>query len=92
MGGEGAYGFIKVFVAFNDGTADITGYRITGCTGHFVALASTSQRQTSYWRLNSLHHIPSQKLHIVGKSWDEGGLKCTRTLLALRAVAHQRSS
>jgi len=48
-GWEEPHGLVKVIVADNDGTADIAGHRTTVCTGHFVALASTSQRQASYW-------------------------------------------
>jgi hypothetical protein len=43
------HGLVKVIVADDDGTADITGHRATVCTCHFVTLASASQRRAPYW-------------------------------------------
>jgi hypothetical protein len=62
--GRGPHGLVEVFVALNDGTADITRHCMAVCTCHFVALLSASKRQ---------HPIDVQIAYSVFlyKSWTE---------------------
>lgn len=39
------HGLVEVFVAINDGAANITRYCLAVCTSHFVALEEANQRQ-----------------------------------------------